>query len=86
MKTKLLKELRKQAYKDFGIKDSFKTEKGDVFIVGYKGLNTGNDKAFFSLDEAKKEVFRMRHDYCLMRHRCMILFLLEHELHELNEL
>lgn len=65
MKTKLLKELRKQAYKDFGIKDSFKTEKGDVFIVGYKGLNTDNDKAFFSLDEAKKEVFRMRHDYCL---------------------
>lgn len=65
MKAKLLKDLRKQAYKDFGIKDSFKTTQGDVFIVGYKGLNTGNDKAFFSLEDAKKEVFKMRHDYCL---------------------
>ncbi len=65
MKAKLLKNLRKQAYKDFGIKDSFKTTQGNVFIVGYKGLNTGNDKAFFSLEDAKKEVFKMRHDYCL---------------------
>lgn len=67
MKAKLLKDLRKQAYKDFGIKDSFKTTQGDVFIVGYKGLNTGNDKAFFSLEDAKKEVFKMRHDYCLRK-------------------
>lgn len=68
MKTKLLKKLRNDAYKNYGIKGFFKTTQGTgVYIIGLRGLQGTTDVASFSLDDAKKELARMRNDYCIGR-------------------
>ena len=75
MKTKLLKELRDEAYKEFGIKgklDMPKIEVADpkkvegVYIIGQR-FNPKRDVVELTLKDAKKRLMLMRIDYCIRR-------------------
>lgn len=75
MKTKLLKELREEAYKEFGIKgklDLPNIEVADpkkvegVYIIGQR-FNPKRDVVELTLKDAKKRLMQMRIDYCIRR-------------------
>ena len=72
MKTKLLKELRGEAYKEIGIKNKLPlpiepTDKMDgVYIIGLRNYSE-KDIVEFSLKEAKKRLHQLRIDYCIRR-------------------
>lgn len=75
MKTKLLKDLREEAYKEFGIKgklDMPKIEVADpkkvegVYIIGQR-FNPKRDVVELNLKDAKKRLRSMRIDYCIRR-------------------
>lgn len=75
MKTKLLKELRDEAYKEYGIKgklDMPKIEVADpkkvegVYIIGQR-YTPKRDVVELTLKDAKKRLRLMRIDYCIRR-------------------
>ena len=68
MKAKLLKRLRTEAYRRYGIKGYFHTsDGGGVYIVGMRGLPSQQDEAQFSVEDAKKVLATMRNEYCAGR-------------------
>lgn len=68
MKTRLLKRLRGDAYRAYGIKAYYHTNSGgDVYIVGLRGYQGDKDVAEFSLKEAKKQLGKVRNEYCMKR-------------------
>ena len=70
MRAKLLKRLRHDAHRNYGIKGYYHTaEGGDVYIVGLRGLQGKTDVASFSLENANKELHKMRSEFCMGRLR-----------------
>ena len=75
MKTKLLKELRDEAYKEYGIKGKLDMPKIDVadpkkvegvYIIGQR-FNPKRDVVELTLKDAKKRLRLMRIEYCIRR-------------------
>ena len=75
MKTKLLKELRDEAYKEYGIKGKLDMPKIDVadpkkvegvYIIGQR-YTPKRDVVELILKDAKKRLRSMRIDYCIRR-------------------
>lgn len=70
MKTRLLKRLRSDAHRNYGIKGYYHTaEGGDVYIVGLRGMQGKTDVAAFSMEGAKRELHKMRSEFCMGRLR-----------------
>ena len=74
MKTKLLKELRSEAYKAYGIKAKLplpanvypSRDVDGVYIIGQR-LSSEHDMVEFELKTAKKRLNSLRNEYCVRR-------------------
>ena len=68
MKTALLKKLRTEAYKMYGIKSFIELGGGGgVYIVGNRELTSKNDVAEYTLKAARRRLGDMRKEYCKNR-------------------
>lgn len=76
MKTRLLKNLREDAYKEYGIKKRIDLPKTGfdvlddrieaIYIIGNR-FNSNRDVVEFNMRDAKKRLRSMRIDYCIRR-------------------
>lgn len=74
MKTKLLRKLRNEAYKAYGIKTKLALHKGmqtseemdAVYIIGHR-LTSEHDVVEFRLKDAKNRLNDLRIGYCIKR-------------------
>ena len=76
MKTKLLRNLREEAYKEYGIKKKIDLPKTGfdvldekvegIYIIGHR-FNSNRDVVELNLKDAKKRLMQMRIDYCIRR-------------------
>ena len=74
MRTKLLKKLRMEAFRAYGIKTKLALHAGlqtdkdmdGVYIIGHR-LTSEHDVVEFKLADAKKRLHTLRNEYCVKR-------------------
>ena len=74
MKTKLLKKMRDEAFRAYGIKTKLALHAGlqtdkdmdGVYIIGHR-LTSEHDVVEFRLKDAKKRLNTLRNEYCVKR-------------------
>lgn len=68
MKTGLLKKLRTEAYRMYGIKNHIAIGGGGgVYIIGLRELSNRKDVGEYTLKGARKRLAEMRSEYCTSR-------------------
>ena len=68
MKTRLLKQLRCEAHKVYGIKGCLEITDGtSVYVVGLRNFSNKEDIASYELEDARYRLHEMRNKYCINR-------------------
>lgn len=68
MKTKLLKELRDEAHKTYGIKGCLELSDGaSIYVIGLREFSNKEDVGSYDIEEAKYRLQKMREKYCISR-------------------